>query len=699
MNIAKHFAEQERLLQMEYEYEKEEYQQQCQQVGIQRRIRQGRCWYPVTIGRTYYNALDQFCVEVSPQFLPLTETSDIRSSNPKSNGKGQKEEGSKEEENPKEIETEFEPGRPVAFFRLATKGTDAPQGTLAAAEARMNGKCIFFPYQCTISKVYNVISGESGLADTKSKVSGIGATIAIPASAAQVLREYAMQGLLGVQLSFDATTYRVMREAIKEMQETDDRKLQHLRSVLIGDEQPGFRVEQPITFPWLNDSQQKAVQKVLCAREVAIVHGPPGTGKTTTLVEAIGETLRREAQVMVCAQSNAAVDWISEQLLARGISVLRVGNPMRVSDNLLANTYERRNESHPDYTELWACRKAIREAVSRLSGNRLSGSERASLGNHLSKLRNRSTELEIRIHEELFASTRVIACTLIGTSSRVLERKHFSTLFIDEAAQAFEAACWAAIRKADRVIFAGDHKQLPPTIKCREAERAGLSRTLMEVVAANKPTCVELLTTQYRMHRLIMQFSSSWFYHGRLVAAPEIAERTIVPIDPPLIWIDTANLGYEEEQNSLSLSRLNTNEGILLVETLKLYIGQLGIDRLLDNRVDFGIISPYKSQVQLLRRLIKRERDLKPLLPYITVNTVDGFQGQERDVILISMVRGNDEGRIGFLGDLRRMNVAITRARMKLIILGDTSTLSRTPFYRKLIEHVTEHGRMLVIPR
>jgi superfamily I DNA and/or RNA helicase len=504
--------------------------------------------------------------------------------------------------------------------------------------------------------------------------------------------------MLGVQLSFDATTYRVMREAIHELQNTEDKKLLHLRSVLIGNEQPGFRVEQPISFPWLNDSQQKAVQKVLCAREVAIVHGPPGTGKTTTLVEAIGETLRREAQVMVCAQSNAAVDWISEQLLARGISVLRIGNPMRVSDNLLAATYERRYEAHPDYTELWAIRKAIREAVSRLSGNRLSGSERSSLGNHVSKLRNRATELEIRINEELFASSRVIACTLIGTASRVLERMQFSTLFIDEAAQAFEGACWAAIRHADRVIFAGDHKQLPPTIKCKEAEKAGLSRTLMEVVAQSKPSCVELLTVQYRMHRDIMKFSSDWFYHGRLTAAPECAERTIVPIDPPLIWIDTANLGYEEEQNPLSQSRLNTNEGILLVETLKLYVNQIGKNRLIDERVDFGIISPYKSQVQLLRRLIKNEKELKQLFPYITVNTVDGFQGQERDVILISMVRGNDEGRIGFLGDLRRMNVAITRARMKLIILGDTSTLSKTRFYRKLIEHVTENGRMLVIP-
>lgn len=681
MNIFKHLSEQERLLDIEYEYEKQEYQQLCQQVGIQRRIRQGKCWYPVQIVRTFYNALDQFCLELTTTddclngYRPAEKATSSSATAATSKSASKSKSSSVETDvaasvvTTKEIEFEFEPGRPVSFFRIASREDQQ--------------KTIFFPYQCQVSRY----DGQR-LQVTINNV-----------QAAQTLREYAMQGLLGVQLSFDATTYRVMREAIHDLRETEDRKLQHLRAVLIGDEQPSFRTEQPGTFPWLNTSQQKAVQKVLCAREVAIVHGPPGTGKTTTLVEAIGETLRREAQVMVCAQSNAAVDWISEQLMARGISVLRVGNPMRISDNLLAASYERRYESHPDYTELWSIRKAIRETIARLSSNRLSGSERASAQNYLNKLRGRCAEFEIRINEDLFASSRVIACTLIGTASRVLERRHFPTLFIDEAAQAFEAACWAAIRHADRVVFAGDHKQLPPTIKCREAERAGLGRTLMEVVAQNKPTCVELLTTQYRMHTDIMQFSSQWFYHGRLVAAPECAHRTIVPIDPPLIWIDTANLGYEEEQNGLSQSRLNANEGILLVETLKLYVNQLGMDRLLNERVDFGIISPYKSQVQLLRRLVKQDKSLRPLLPYITVNTVDGFQGQERDVILISMVRGNDEGRIGFLGDLRRMNVAITRARMKLIILGDTSTLSHTPFYRKLIDHVTTHGRMLVIPK
>lgn len=642
MTTQQYLADQERLLHMEYESEKREFEEISRHVGVQRRIRQGKCWFPINGGRTFYNALNQLCIEIHND-----------NDNPNANDN--------------DNQSEFEPGRPVVFFRTETA----------------DGAPIFFSWSCQVSR----IDGQRML-------------VTIPSTqCAETLREYMRLGQLGVQLSFDATSHRVMREAIINLKNTSNAKLQHLRNILIGDEQPSFRSEMPLPFPWLNPSQQKAVMKVLCAREVAIVHGPPGTGKTTTLVEAIGETLRRETQVLVCAQSNAAVDWIAEQLLARGISVLRVGNPMRVSDNLLDATYERRYESHPDYTELWAIRKAEREALAKLSSKHSSATERRSAQNNLNKLRGRRTELEIRINDDLFAQSRVIACTLIGTASRVLERKHFSTLFIDEAAQAFEAACWAAIQKADRVILAGDHCQLPPTIKCIDAERQGLGKTLMEKVAVAKPNCVELLTTQYRMHEDIMRFSSDWFYDGRLQAAPEIAHRAVLELDSPLVWIDTSELGFEEQLNPLSQSRLNTSEGLLLVKTLRDYIRQLGMQRLINDRVDFGIISPYKSQVQLLRKLIRQSNYLKPIIGQISVNTVDGFQGQERDVILISMVRGNDDGRIGFLNDLRRMNVAITRARMKLIVLGDTSTLTHHPFYHRLIDHISEHGRMVVVPK
>ena len=658
-NYKEYLTQQEKLLQMEYEAEKREYEELSRHMGIRRRIRQGKCWFPIFAGRTFYNALNQLVLEIHNNAESRQET-DVMGGFLHPDG----------DDEPTASQTmalpehEFEPGRPVAFFHTE-EGSENP---------------LFFPYTCQISRV-----------------DGQRMQISIPnVNAAETLRSYAHQGRLGVQLSFDATSHRVMREAIHRVMETDEKQLQHLRDVLIGDVQPSFRTEQPIPFPWLNPSQQKAVMKVICAREVAIVHGPPGTGKTTTLVEAIGETLRRETQVLVCAQSNAAVDWIAEQLLARGISVLRVGNPMRVSDNLLAATYERRYEEHPDYIELWSIRKAEREAIAKLSGKHTSATERRATQNHLAKLRNRRTELEIRINEELFANSRVIACTLIGTSARVLERRHFSTLFIDEAAQAFEAACWAAICKSDRVVLAGDHCQLPPTIKCKEAERRGLGNTLMEKIVKRKPSCVELLTVQYRMHKDIMQFSSNWFYDGRLTAAPETAQRGVLELDSPLVWIDTSKLGFEEQLNPLSQSRLNSSEALLLVKTLRDYVRTLGIQRMINDRVDFGIISPYKSQVQLLRKLIRQSHFLKPLLPQISVNTVDGFQGQERDVILISMVRGNDDGRIGFLNDLRRMNVAITRARMKLIVLGDTSTLSQTAFYKKLIDHVSEFGRMVV---
>jgi superfamily I DNA and/or RNA helicase len=643
-----HLKQQEALLSLEYEYEKKEYEELCRQVGIPRRIRQGKCRYPLGVGRSFYNALDQMVVEVeSVEEAPQATEGDTAPANTVP-------------------EHEFEPGRPVSFFHTAQP--DEAGGRVPR----------FLPYTCQVSRV-----------------EGNRMQITVPnMQAVEVLRDYANRGMLGVQTAFDATSFRVMREAIHHVAESEDARLSRLRSVLIGTTAPEFRVEQPVRFPWLNESQEAAIQKVLTAREVAIVHGPPGTGKTTTLVEAIGETLRREAQVLVCAQSNAAVDWICEQLLGRGVSVLRVGNPMRVSDALLSATYERRYENHPDYTELWSIRRELRRLYG-TSARHLSATERHRRESQINKLRGRATELEIRIDEALFASTRVVACTLIGSASKVLERKHFPTLFIDEAAQAFEAACWAAIQKADRVIFAGDHKQLPPTIKSREAERAGLGRTLMEHVATAKPECVELLTVQYRMHRDIMAFSSQRFYGGRLKAAPEIADRTVLPMEFPLVWVDTAALGFEEEQNDLSQSRLNRAEADLLVQTLCGYVERVGIERLRTERTDFGIISPYKSQVQLLRQKIKSCPALTGLRSQISVNTVDGFQGQERDVIMISMVRGNDEGRIGFLNDLRRMNVAITRARMKLFILGDSITLSHTSFYKQLFEHVQRHGQVV----
>lgn len=549
-----------------------------------------------------------------------------------------------------DIEHNFEYGRPVCFFRQSAEGAISYMNFIAtvsyADEARM---VVVMP--------------------------GAGAVLEVQAA-----------DRLGVQLYFDETSYRTMFEALEEVLRAKGNRLAELRDTLLGSGKAGFRQLYPVRFPWLNTTQEEAVNRVLCARDVAIVHGPPGTGKTTTLVEAIYETLHREPQVLVCAQSNMAVDWISEKLVDRGVNVLRIGNPTRVNDKMLSFTYERRFEGHPLYPELWSIRKELRQ----LGGKSRRGSyeERESLRSRMSRLRDRATALEIQINSELFDSAHVIASTLVSSNHRILNGHHFGTLFIDEAAQAMEAACWIAIRKADRVVLAGDHCQLPPTIKCHEAARQGLERTLMEKVVAEKPAAVSLLKVQYRMNEAIMHFSSQWFYNGELKAAPEVRHRGILDWDTPISWIDTSDREFKEEFVGETFGRINREEANLLLQELEAYIQRIGGKRILDERIDFGLISPYRAQVQYLRSRIKASAALRPYRDLLSVNTVDGFQGQERDVIFISLVRANEEGQIGFLGDLRRMNVAITRARMKLVILGEATTLGHHPFYRKLLEYI-----------
>ena len=545
-----------------------------------------------------------------------------------------------------DIEHHFEYGRPVCFFQQAA-----------------DGALRYYPFTATVS-----------YADEARMV------VVMPGGDA--VMQVQQSERLGVQLYFDETSYRTMFEALADTLRAKGNRLAELKELA----KVGFRELYPVRFPWLNTTQEQAVNRVLCARDVAIVHGPPGTGKTTTLVEAIYETLHREPQVLVCAQSNMAVDWISEKLVDRGVNVLRIGNPVRVNDKMLSFTYERRFESHPLYTELWSLRKELRQLGSQ--SRRGSYSERESLRNRMSRLRDRATALEVSINADLLEGAHVIASTLICSNHRLLSGRRFGTLFIDEAAQALEAACWVAIRKADRVILAGDHCQLPPTIQCYEASRGGLDRTLMEQIVLRKPACVSLLQVQYRMNEAIMHFSGQWFYDGRLQSAPEVKYRSILDWDTPIVWVDTSEMAFREEFVGESYGRINRDEAHLLLDQLTAYINRIGGHRILDERIDFGIISPYKAQVQYLRSCIKGSNALRPYRHLLTVNTVDGFQGQERDVIFISLVRANEEGQIGFLGDLRRMNVAITRARMKLVILGDAATLGRHPFYRKLQEYI-----------
>lgn len=605
------------LLQIEYEYEKEQFKQQTELMGIGRKIKRGMCWYPLNLGRNYYNALNQLVIEV-------------------------------ERREDKDIEHQFEYGRPVCFFTQD-----------------VSGKLNYLNFVATVNYV-----------DEDRMV------VILPS--VDALLALQSKEVVGVQLYFDETSYRLMFEALKQVIGAKNNRLAELRDIFHGTQPASTFSFHPLRFPWLNATQEEAVNKVLHAKDVAIVHGPPGTGKTTTLVEAVYETLHRENQVLVCAQSNMAVDWISEKLVDRGVSVLRIGNPSRVNDKMLSFTYERRFESHPDYPQLWSIRKAIRELYARSR----KGAEREAVRQKINSLKDRATELEIRINESLFSEARVIACTLVGSANRLLTGQKFGTLFIDEAAQVLEAACWIPIRKADRVILAGDHCQLPPTVKAPEALRAGLGHTLMQTIVKSKPDTVSLLKLQYRMNDEIMRFSSEWFYGGMLQSAPEVKYRSILDFDTPIEWINTEGLDCNEEFIGENYGRINKSEAELSIEQLKGYITKIGRERFLDERIDVGMISPYKAQVQYLRRLVRNDAFFKPYRQAITINTVDGFQGQERDVILISLVRANEEGQIGFLNDLRRMNVAITRARMKLIILGDASTLTRHAFYKKLYTYI-----------
>ena len=615
------------LLQLEYYTEKEAFRKQTETMGLRRKVKRGDAWFPIRVGKSYYNSLNQLVVEVF---------------------RGEEE----------DVDHNFEFGRPVVFLS-------------AADDKDLGGKLRYFSFTATVSYV-----------------DGNRMVVAVPDSAPLLELQSSSQPL-GVQLSFDETSYRAMFQALDRVIAAKNDRLAYLRELFHGDRQPQRYAFEPMRFPWLNPTQEQAVNEVLMAKDVAIVHGPPGTGKTTTLVEAINETLMRESQVMVCAQSNMAVDWISEKLVDRGINVLRIGNPTRVNDKMLGFTYERRFESHPDYPQLWAIRKAIRE----LRQHRKRGSD--SFHQKMERLKSRATELELRINAQLFGEARVIACTLVGSANKLLDGQRFNTLFIDEAAQALEAACWIPLRRVSRVILAGDHCQLPPTVKSLAALKAGLGVTLMERVTATQPSVVTLLKVQYRMNEAIMRFSSDWFYGGQVKSAPQVRHRGILDYDNPFLWIDTAPLEeeddspvYHEQFVGESFGRVNKAEANLTISTLRDYLEKVGKQRFLDEQVDVGVISPYRAQVQYLRSLIKATPELKPFRRAITINTVDGFQGQERDIVLISLVRSNAAGDIGFLKDLRRMNVAITRARMKVIILGDVKTLTRHPFYKRLWDYV-----------
>lgn len=509
--------------------------------------------------------------------------------------------------------------------------------------------------------------------------------------------EWAYHGKIGVQLLFDENSYKEMEYGLKKLLTNTDEHLEDIKHIILGEKEAQFEETNEITIPELNNSQNTALNKILSSKQIAIIHGPPGTGKTTTLIQAITQTLKKENQVLVCAPSNAAVDLVAEKLLQENVSVVRIGHPARVTEEILSTTLDSRITTHQQYKELKTLRKSADEYKN--LGHKYKRNfgpnereQRNLLFTEAKRFRAEAELLADYIKDDILSKTRVICTTLIGANNYSLKGRKFSTVFIDEAAQGLEPACWLPIIKSKRVILTGDHCQLPPTIKSFDAAKKGLEVTLFEKAISRNNADV-MLSEQYRMNEKIMNFSSQQFYNGKLMANSEVANWTIVPDDLPIEFIDTAGCGYIEEVNPESKSSLNKEEMEILFKHLSNYISEIENLNQLDAISNIGIISPYKAQVSLMQEEFQsRKLFSDDLNKKIVINTIDSFQGQERDIIYISLVRSNDKGEIGFLSDIRRMNVAMTRARKKLVVIGDSATIGNNPFYSKFIDYVNEIG-------
>jgi predicted DNA helicase len=414
-------------------------------------------------------------------------------------------------------------------------------------------------------------------------------------------------------------------------------------------------------------------------------------------VQAIAQVLKTEKQVLVCSSSNTAVDILTEKLHRAKISVLRLGNPARISDEVLSNTLDAKVAAHQSYKDLKAYRKTADEYF-RMAGKykhtfgKSDREQRQLLYQEARKILNEARVLEDYITYEQFDKAQVICCTPVVSANRMMRDRQFTTVFIDEAAQALEPMCWIPISRSNRVIFAGDHFQLPPTVKSKKAEAEGLKETLFEQAMQIKDISV-MLNTQYRMHEHIMNFSNQQFYGENLLADTSVKSTLLSNqaedfyLNKALSFIDTAGCGFKEIINPESLSIANPEEAVLLLKHLRLLLAQYTEKVKATKDITVGIISPYKEQVQYLTQLIAADEELENAPAKIVVKTVDGFQGQERDIIYISLVRSNDTKEIGFLNDIRRMNVALTRARERLVVIGDSATLANHPFYNAFIDY------------
>ena len=507
------------------------------------------------------------------------------------------------------------------------------------------------------------------------------------------------EGMLGVDVMFDEMSYREMEFALKEVMKAEDNRVAELRGFLLGSDKANMTDKKvsPEGTGVLNESQLAALNRMIQAKDVAFIHGPPGTGKTTTLVHVIKQTVKEERQVLVCAPSNAAVDWLVEKLALENVSVLRIGHPARVTEQSLSKTLDARIAAHPNYQELRALRKKmeqVRQMASKYKRNfgYHEREQRRMMKEEARLLKADADLLEFHITNDLLQNTEAICCTLVGSSHPIMRGKKFQTAFIDEAGQALEPACWIPILRSRRIIFAGDHQQLPPTIKSNEAARQGLAKTLFEKGIEKQAHTSSMLEVQYRMHEKIMEFSSRYFYQDKLIAHESVRNRLLGENQPPVEFIDTAGCGFNESQDPETLSRCNDEEAQLLIRVVESLVEEVGAEAWVNEQISMAIITPYRAQVDHLQKLADSSEKLQPVRGSIAINTVDAFQGQERDVIAISFVRSNDKGEVGFLGDIRRTNVAMTRARKKLIMIGDSATLGAHPFYLELLEFVQKEG-------
>lgn len=617
------------LLEQEKEEDLLQYKRKMIGTSLAERRKQGVCWYPVNLEKTKFDSGDRLLVKVS---RPPEHTDSHL----------------------------FQSGKLVSLFSNAYSNEESSDA--------VNG-------------VVNYVSKQEMLVTLNNND--------IP--------DWIHDGQLGVQLLFDENAYREMEKAVKHLIKTKDERLVELKKILLGDSEARFESRKPVKITGLNDSQNDALNKVLSASDVAIIHGPPGTGKTTTLIQAILETLKSETQTLVCAPSNAAVDLLADRLGEQGINVLRIGHPARVTEETLSKTLDARITRHPDYKTLKSLRRQAEEykAMGQKYKRNFGHSEREQrkrLMAEARELRHEAEHLEFFIMHDIIARSQVIACTMVGASNSVLRGMKFETVFIDEAAQALEPASWIPIIRAERVIFAGDHCQLPPTIRSLEAARNGLEVTLFEKAIKGNRADV-MLKEQYRMNESIMNFSSRIFYKDQLIANEAVAHWKIFPEDLPVEFIDTAGCGYFEDVDPETRSSFNKEEAQLLLKHFKDYVEQVEALGKWSEVADIGIIAPYKAQVSLLQDMMMQPGTLEEHIQgKLGVNTVDSFQGQERDIIYISLVRSNEKGEIGFLSNTRRMNVAITRAKKKLVIIGDSATIGQNEFYAAFLDYVNEIG-------